>query len=175
MVINGRGDLKPYWRKLRLLLALAIVALAGSFVFGWLGGREARALRADGVPTSAMVVQVTRSQPSSPGRRGHTGRAGGLEITYFAAGRWMTAQIRHVSRSQYRYSAGQQLRAYYDRADPARVAVAGEDNPPAWATLGRNGLLFSAFGALALWCVIAVILVVIGRCAEAAVRLGRGS
>ncbi len=175
VVVNRREDLRPYWRKLHRLLALGMIAFAGSIVFGWLGGREARALRADGVPTSAMVVQVTRSQSSSPGRRGHTGHAGGLEISYFAGSRRLTTEIGHVSRSQSRYRLGQKVRAYYDRADPSRVAITGEDNPPAWATLGRNGLLFVAFGALALWCVVAITLVVLGRCAEAAGRIGRRS
>lgn len=174
VVINRREDLRPYWRKLHRLLALALIAFAASFVFEWLGGREARALRADGVPTTAMVVQVTRSQASSsPARRGRAGRAGGLEISYFAGGRRLTAEIGHVSRSQHRYRSGQKIGAYYDRTDPTRVAISGEDNPPAWATLARNGLRFGAFGAVALWAVIAAAFVVIGRCAEAAGRIGR--
>jgi len=79
-------------------------------------------LRRDGGRTPGQITVVTRDGKS---------RVGDAQIDYVVSGRALAERL-DLTGHDGRYRRGQQVTVFYDRADPRRMTVGGQDNRPEW-------------------------------------------
>ncbi len=122
-------------RDSRRLLAwstiIAILFTAGAVLYGQRAGRAAAELRATGVQTTGTVVYRAARVKSSDW----------IQIAFDAdRRRFVDVNVKYAGS----YRRNQQLRVYYDAADPKRIAIDGEVNRGAGAGLVLALLIVTA-------------------------------